>query len=65
VERSGSGAMVFHDGTFDILNDKGVVTDTMKYSIDGNSIKIVGGAFDLSIVDDKTITSPSGYMDKK
>lgn len=65
VERGSSGAMVFHGETFDILNGNGVVTDTMKYSIDGNKIKIVGGAFDLSIIDDKTITSPSGYLDKK
>lgn len=63
--RGTPGSIVFHGDTADLVNGNGVVTSTMKYRVEGSKIKLTGAAFDLTIVDSKTIGSPAGYMDKQ
>lgn len=65
VERGRLGVTVFHGGTVKSYDENGKLTGTMQYSVSGNKVKIIGSPVELTIIDDKTIGSPIGYLDKK
>ena len=43
----------------------GVATGSLKYIVEGTKIKLVGGGFDLIIIDKNTLASPGGNFIKK